>query len=145
VAFDSTQDEANPFWSPAQPSQPGQETLLRLHSAFIPNLSIDSPISSHVQDVLSPARIDSSSEISDSSSDNSDSSSDDSDSSPDTSTRKPVFTPKKTVRTLKRPKASSTQSIPSPMQFLSSPSQAVLDRLISLPEEESENDVACVH
>ncbi|OAQ23961.1 hypothetical protein K457DRAFT_1727133 [Linnemannia elongata AG-77] len=159
VAFDSAQDEANPFWSPAQASQPGQETLPRFHSPFIPKLPIDSPVSSHVQDVLSSACIDSSSDNSDSSSDTSHSSSDDSDSSPNTSTRKPVFTPKKSVftpkksvftpkksvRTLKRPKASPTQSIPSPMQFLSSPSQAVLDRLIPLPEEESADDVACVH
>src|SRR5690348_13256711 len=102
MTFNAAEDSANPFWAPAQPSQPGQETAIRNRSAFIPNMSIDSPeqspdsptsfmlsteqaLSSHAPNALSPAHIDSSYE--------------DSDFSPDTSPTKSAFTPKKSDAT----------------------------------------------
>ncbi|KAK3837706.1 MAG: hypothetical protein JOS17DRAFT_372011 [Linnemannia elongata] len=166
IEFNAAEDVANPFWSPAQPSQTGQETPIRIRSAFVPNLAIDSPEqspgsplssisstaqahSSNEQNVLLPERTDSSSDDSDSSSDDSDSSSDDSDpssddsDSSDTSPNKSTLTPKKPVSTPTQPVLSP---FPSPMQFLSSPSQAVLKSIIPLPDKENEDsdDVASV-
>ncbi|KAF9368803.1 hypothetical protein BGX21_006331, partial [Mortierella sp. AD011] len=145
MAFNAAQESpSNPFWSPGQSSQPAP---FRIRSAFIPSLSINSPeqfcpsptpfvlstalaLSPRAQNVLSCL----------------DSSSDDSDFSPETSPTKPTFTPKHSIATPTQPIATPTQPIPSPMQFLSSPSQAVLEGLIPLPDEENEDsdDVASI-
>ena len=139
IAFNAAQgSSSNPFWSPAQPSQSGQRTPFRIHSAFIPNRSIDSPeqscgsptpfklstaraLSSPARNVVSPTQPDSSSDDSD-------------------------FSPKKSVATSTHSVATPSHPILSPMQFLSSPSQAVLERLIPFPDKENEDsdDVASI-
>ena len=138
VALDATQDSlSTPSCPPAQAPQPAQATTFKIHSAFIPCLSIASPeqpCGSSTSIILSTAQSPPPHALSA----RYESSSDDSDFSPYTSPTKHAFTPTKSVTTPKRSITTPAQPIPSPMQFLSSPSQAVLQRLIPVPDKEKE-------